>query len=80
MKKSKTKPAVKRSVRRFSSIPEPLPEWMDGTPTMLYTLEAFHEQTRQEIRMTLEEYNALKLHLCILRGITVPAAEATNAN
>jgi hypothetical protein len=76
--KPKTKPAVKRSVRRLSSTPEPLPEWMDGTPTMLYTLEAFHEQTRQQINMTREEYNALKLHLCALRGIAVP--EVTHAN
>jgi len=77
MKKTKTKPAAKRPKTETAAVE--LPEWMDGTPTMMYTLEAFHEQTRQEVRLTLEEYDALKEHLCKLRGIEVPAEEAAHA-
>jgi hypothetical protein len=70
-KKPKTKPEAKA--------PEPeLPEWMDGTPTMIYSLEAFHNQTWQQIDLTREEYDGLKAHLLKLRGIKVPA-EANNA-
>ena len=76
--KPKTKAAAKRSKTETAAVE--LPEWMDGTPTMIYSLEAFHEQTRQQVNLTVEEYDALKEHLCKLRGIEVPAEEAAHAN
>ena len=65
----KTKPAAKPAVAE-------LPEWMDGTPSMIYTLEAFHEVERQRITMTLAEFEACKIYLCKLRGYQVPKEAA----
>ena len=57
-----------------------LPEWVNKrTPTTDYTLEATSDHgIDQAVEMTLEEFEALKEHLCKLRGYKVPA-EAANA-
>jgi hypothetical protein len=73
-------PATKRQKRKVEAAPE-LPEWVnERTPTTDYTLEATSDHgIDQAVEMTLEEFEALKEHLCKLRGYKVPAEEAAHA-
>ncbi len=64
--KPKTKPAAKA--------PE-LPEWLNETPSMKYTLEACPSNggIEQSIEMTMEQYEYLKKKLAGMQGYEVPA-------
>jgi hypothetical protein len=47
----------------------PLPEWVEQTPDIDYSMEAFLETTIEEVALTRVEYIALKGHLAKMRGL-----------
>jgi hypothetical protein len=53
-----------------------LPEWLTETPVMQYTLEAFFDEDKERVELTLEEYEALKIHVGKLRGYNLPKDQA----
>jgi hypothetical protein len=54
----------------------PAPEWVTRTPEPGYNLTMFgaDDDAAQDIDLTRDEYEALKLHLAKIRGYKLPAA------
>jgi hypothetical protein len=66
-----TTTSAKRGSRKPSGAQTPaaVPDWARNTPDVEYWMEAWLEQSLQEVPLTREEYIALKRHLAKMRGL-----------
>jgi hypothetical protein len=68
-----TTTSAKRGSRKPSgaekTAPKSVPDWVEKTPDIEYWMEAWLEQSLQEVPLTREEYIALKRHLAKMRGL-----------
>lgn len=53
------------------STPE-IPAWACETPAIQYTLEAFFDEDRERVELTLDEYETLKRTIAKMRGYEAP--------
>ena len=65
-------PKTKRASKPAKKTPAELPHWVNNTPEMSYTMEAFSGETHEQINVSVEEYKALKATLAKFRGIAIP--------